>query len=62
MKFAMIAQAVTMILTFVSKPVIIHLAGIEAHSINSLFTQVRNIARVKVVVRGKAPEVQKENF
>ena len=40
MKFAMIAQAVTMILTFVSKPVIIHLAGIEAHSINSLFTQV----------------------
>ena len=40
MKFAMIAQAVTMILTFVSKPVIIHLVGIEAHSINSLFTQV----------------------
>ena len=40
MKFAMIAQLVTMILTFVSKPVIINLVGFDAHSINSLFTQV----------------------
>ena len=48
MKFAMIAQAVTMILTFVSKPVIIHLVGIEAHSINSLFTQV--ISAISLIV------------
>lgn len=39
-KFALIAQLVTMILTFVSKPVIIHIVGIEAFSINGLFTQV----------------------
>jgi len=29
---------------------------------DSLFTQVRNIARVKVVVRGKAPDMQQEHF